>query len=163
MDILPNVGDFRLLDRRCVKALRELRETQRYSKGLFSWIGFQKKGIAFDQADRTAGHSAFSYSALFNLAIEGLTGFTTAPLRLASLLGLVSAVCAFIYLIYILLKAILYGDPVAGYPTIMCVMLFLGSCQLIGIGIIGEYIARIFNESKRRPVYIAESLNGEKI
>lgn len=163
IDVLPNVGDFRLLDRRCIRALRELRETQRYSKGLFSWIGFNKKEILFEQQDRVAGRSSFSYRSLFNLAIEGITSFTTAPLRLASLLGLFTAICSIGYLLFVLIKAIIYGDPVAGYPTIMCVMLFLGSCQLIGLGIIGEYIARIFNESKRRPVYIADSLNGQKI
>ncbi len=163
IDVLPNVGDFRLLDRRCIRALRELRETQRYSKGLFSWIGFNKKEILFEQQDRIAGRSSFSYRSLFSLAIEGITGFTTAPLRIASLLGLFTAVCSIIYLFFVLIKAMIYGDPVAGYPTIMCVMLFFGSCQLIGLGIIGEYIARIFNESKRRPVYIADSLNGKKL
>lgn len=163
IDILPNVGDFRLLDRRCVNALRQIRETQRYSKGLFSWIGFSKKEILYDQADRTAGKSSFNIGSLFNLAIEGITSFTTAPLRLASIFGLLTAVAALTYLVYILIKTLLYGDPVAGYPTIMCVMLFLGGGQLIALGIIGEYIARIFNESKRRPAYIADSLNGRKV
>lgn len=160
IDILPNVGDFRLLDRICVNALRQMRETQRYSKGLFSWIGFRKAEVTFDCADRMNGKSSFSYFSLFNLAIEGITSFTTAPLRLASVIGLTTAFCSIIYLCYVLIRTLLYGDPVAGYPTIMCVMLFLGGCQLIALGIIGEYISRIFNETKRRPAYLVESFNG---
>lgn len=160
IDILPDVGDFRLFDRSCVNALRQLRETQRYSKGLFSWIGFSKKEVVFEADERAGGKSSFSYTALFNLAIEGITSFTTAPLRIASFIGIMTALCAIIYLLYILIRTILYGDPVAGYPTIMCVMLFLGGCQLIALGIIGEYISRIFNESKHRPVYIIDTING---
>jgi len=160
IDILPNVGDFRLLNRKCVNAIRQMRETQRYSKGLFSWIGFRKKEVVFNQRDRINGKSSFSILSLANLAIDGITSFTTAPLRIASVTGVATAFVALIYLVYVLIKFILYGDPVAGYPTIMCVMLFLGGCQLIALGIIGEYIARIFNESKRRPPYIVASFNG---
>lgn len=162
IDILPNVGDFRLLDRICVNALRQMRETERYSKGLFSWIGYRKKEVTFARADRMDGRSSFNYLSLFNLAIDGITSFTTAPLRFASVMGLMTALCAIIYLFYVLIRTLLYGDPVAGYPTIMCVMLFLGGCQLLALGIIGEYISRIFNESKRRPVYLVESFNGRK-
>lgn len=162
IDVLPNVGDFRLLDRICVNALRSMRETQRYTKGLASWIGFRKKEVIFNCDDRTEGRSTFSYLSLLNLAIEGITSFTTAPLRFASVAGLVTALGAMAYLCYVLVRTLLYGDPVAGYPTIMCVMLFLGGCQLIALGIIGEYIARIFVESKRRPVYLVESFNGRK-
>lgn len=159
IDMIPNAGDFRLLDRKCVDALCSLRETQRYSKGLYSWIGFNKKQVEFEVADRQSGKSSFSYRSLFNLAIEGITGFSTAPLRLASLLGFVTAFIALIYLVYIFVKTMIYGDPVAGYPTIMCVMLLLGGAQLLALGIIGEYIARIFNETKRRPPYIIESID----
>lgn len=163
VEVLPNVGDFRLLDRQCVAALRELRESQRYSKGLFSWIGFRKKGIEFECDERTAGASRFSYGKLIALAVDGITGFTTAPLRLASCVGILTALAAMVYLVYVLLKALMYGDPVAGYPTLMCVILFLGGSQLIALGIIGEYIARIFSESKRRPPYIVRDHNGKKI
>ncbi len=163
MDVLPDVGDFRLLDRKCVNAIKQMRETQRYSKGLFSWIGFKKKEILFHQGDRINGKSSFSILSLTNLAIDGITSFTTAPLRLASVTGVATALVALIYLVYVLIKALCHGDPVAGYPTIMCVMLFLGGCQLIALGIIGEYIARIFNESKHRPPYIVESFNGKDV
>ncbi len=162
IDVLPNVGDFRLLDRKCVDALREMRETQRYSKGLFSWIGFRKTEVQFETADRTEGKSSFGYLSLFNLAVEGITSFTTAPLRFASVMGLITAACALVYLVYVFVRTLLYGDPVSGYPTIMCVMLFLGGCQLIALGIIGEYISRIFVESKRRPPYLVEYFSGEK-
>lgn len=160
IDILPNVGDFRLLDRRCVDAVRELRETQRYTKGLFCWIGFKKKPVEFESLDRTEGKSTFNFLSLLGLAIEGITGFTISPLRIASLLGVVVSIVAFIYLVFVIFKTIFYGEPVQGYPTLLCVILFLGGCQLLAIGIIGEYIGRIFNETKRRPPYLVDSYNG---
>lgn len=163
IDMMPNVGDFRLLDRRCVDALRELRETNRYSKGLFCYIGFSKKQVDFDRADRHTGHSSFNLRRLFSLAMEGITGFTTAPLRFASIMGIIVSFTAFVYLFFILFKTIFWGEPVRGYPTIMCVILFLGGCQLLALGIIGEYVGRIFNETKRRPPYIIDRRNGEKV
>lgn len=162
-DILPNVGDFRLLDRRCIYALRELRETQRYTKGLFCWIGFKKKEVVFNRHDREVGKSSFNFRSLFNLAIEGITSFTTAPLRMASFIGFIIAIIAMIYMLVIITKTIIWGDPVQGFPALMCVILFLGGVQLICLGIIGEYIGRIFNETKHRPVYLADEYNNNKI
>lgn len=153
-EVLRNVGDFRLLDRKCINALKQLRENERYTKGLFCWIGYKKKEIMFDRGDRVAGQSNWGYHALFNLAIEGITSFTTAPLRIATFIGLIVAVWALGYMGWIIAKVLIWGDPVQGYPTIMTVMLFLGAIQLISIGILGEYIARIFNESKGRPTYL---------
>lgn len=153
-EILRNVGDFRLLDRKCIDALKLLRENERYTKGLFCWIGYKKKEILFDRGNRFAGKSNWKYHALFNLAIEGITSFTTAPLRIATIIGLIVAVWALGYMGWIIAKVLIWGDPVQGYPTIMSVMLFLGAIQLIAIGILGEYIARIFNESKGRPTYL---------
>ena len=167
-NVLQNVGDFRLLDRKCIDALRQLRESERYTKGLFSWIGFRKKEILFDQEERLYGESHWSLMKLTGFAIEGITSFTTAPLRLATLMGFITGLGAFAYLIYTFVKAIVYGDPVAGYPTLICVMLFLGSVQLICLGIIGEYLGRVFNESKGRPIYLvedyhqAETINGKQ-
>ena len=155
-EMLQNVGDFRLLDRKCINALRQLRESERYTKGLFCWIGFRKKEILFNQEERRFGESHWSLLQLMGFAIEGITSFTTAPLRLATLLGFITGAGAFVYLFYTLVKAIIYGDPVAGYPTLICVMLFLGAVQLICLGIIGEYLGRVFNESKRRPIYLVE-------
>ena len=159
-EVLQNVGDFRLLDRKCVDELCRLRETQRYTKGLFSWIGFKKKQVFFEQNDRNAGESSFSYRKLVNLAIEGITSHTTSPLRFASVMGIVVAVAAMAFLVYVLVKTLVYGDPVAGYPTLICVILFLGGIQLLSLGIIGEYIGRIFLETKGRPPYIVASFNG---
>jgi glycosyltransferase involved in cell wall biosynthesis len=157
-EVLQNVGDFRLLDRKCINALRDLREGERYTKGMYCWIGFKKKEIRFDTHDRIAGVSKWSYSSLLNLAIEGITSFTTAPLRMASVMGFTVAIGALFYMIWVIIKAIVWGEPVTGYPTIMTVMLFLGAVQLISIGILGEYVGRIFNETKRRPVYVISQL-----
>ena len=159
-NVLQNVGDFRLLDRKCIEALRQLRESERYTKGLYSWIGFRKKDVLFDQEDRRYGESHWSLLKLTAFAIEGITSFTTAPLRLATLLGFLTGAGAIVYLIYTLVKAIIYGDPVAGYPTLICVMLFLGAVQLICLGIIGEYLGRVFNEAKHRPIYLVEDYHA---
>lgn len=153
-DILQNVGDFRLLDRKCIEALRELRETERYTKGMFCWIGFRKKEVVFDRGDRAAGQSNWNFWSLFNLAIEGITSFTTAPLRLATMVGAVVAFAAFLFLLFYVGKRLIIGDPVQGFTTLAAIMLFLGGIQLLTIGILGEYIGRIFNETKRRPVYV---------
>lgn len=160
-DMLRNVGDFRLLDRKCNDALRSMRESERYTKGLFCWIGYNKKEITFDRGDRVAGKSNWNYRSLFNLAIEGITSFTTAPLRFASLVGFIIAIWALCYMLWIVTKVLIWGDPVSGYPTIMTVILFLGSIQLIAVGILGEYIGRIYNEVKRRPVYIINELKSK--
>lgn len=153
-DMLENVGDFRLLDRKCILALQRLRESERYTKGLFCWIGFRKKEIIFDRADREHGESHWSFWQLFSLAIEGIVSFTTAPLRLATILGSMVAFFAICFLIWVILKALIWGDPVAGYPSLLSVILFLGATQLIAIGILGEYIGRIFLQTKERPVYL---------
>lgn len=162
IDVLQNVGDFRLLDRRCIESLKELRETQRYTKGLFCWIGYRKKAIEFATVDRTDGKSSFTFAKLFELAMDGITGFTTSPLRIASILGIVVSFVAFMYLCFVIAKTIFWGESVQGYPTLLCVILFLGGCQLLAIGIIGEYIGRIFNETKNRPNYLIDSYNGHK-
>ncbi len=162
VEVLPNVGDFRLLDRKCIEALRHLRETERYTKGMYCWIGFRKKEVYFEQGDRQEGQSTWNYHSLFNLAINGITSFTTAPLRFATFLGLAVSLLAFLYMCYILIKTIFYGDPVQGFPTLMTAILFLGGVQLVSLGIIGEYIGRIFIESKNRPVYIVNDYEGRK-
>lgn len=156
IDMLPNVGDFRLLDRKCIDTLKDLREKERYTKGLFAWIGFKKKELIFERHDRKKGQSGWNYVGLFRLAINGITSFTTAPLRVATVLGIIVSISAFVYMCSIFTKALFWGDPVAGYPSLMVVILFLGGIQLLCIGIIGEYLAKIFNESKNRPVYVVE-------
>lgn len=160
-DILQNVGDFRLLDRSCINALKRLREKERYSKGLFCWIGYKKKEILFNRGDRVAGESSWSFWGLLNLAIEGITSFTTAPLRLATISGFIIAFISFLYGLYFISKTLLFGEPVQGFTTTIVVVLFLGGIQLLAIGILGEYIGRIFTETKNRPVYIASEYNDE--
>jgi glycosyltransferase involved in cell wall biosynthesis len=139
-----------------------MRETERNTKGMYSWIGFRKKGIYYQQKERQEGQSKWGIMSLINLALNGIMSYTTAPLRLASILGLIVSTVAFAYLIYIIVMTNLYGDPVQGYPTIMVTMLFLGGVQLLSLGILGEYIARIFNEVKGRPGYFISSYNGKK-
>lgn len=163
MPIQQDTGDFRLLDRICINAMKQLRESQRYTKGMFSWIGFRKKELLFDQQCRIAGESKWNFFKLLNLAVEGITSFTVAPLRIASVSGAIVSLLAFIYGIYIFVTNLIYDDPVDGFPTIMVTILFLGGVQLLSIGIIGEYLGRIFNETKKRPVYFARSYNGQKI
>lgn len=163
IEVLPNVGDFRLLDRSCINALKKLRESERYTKGMFCWIGFKKKEILFDRGDRVAGKSAWNFWSLFSLAIEGITSFTTSPLRISSIFGFIVSIAAFIYMLFIIIKTVVFGEPVQGFPTIVTLILFLGGVQLISIGILGEYISRIFNESKQRPTYLIREYNGQKI
>ncbi len=162
MDVLPNVGDFRLLDRKCINALRQMRESGRYTKGMYCYIGFKKVGVEFETQNRISGTSSMSYRKLANLALEGVTSFTTAPLRWATFIGIIVSLFAFAYMVFVILKAALYGDPVRGYPTLLTVILFLGGVQLFTIGIIGEYLAKVFVEVKNRPVYFVRDYNGEK-
>lgn len=154
VDVLPNVGDFRLLDRKVVDAIRGMRESQRYTKGLYCWVGFKKTGVVFQTADRVAGETHMSAGRLINLALEGITSYTTAPLRLATVLGFIISVLAICYMVYIVCKTLIYGEPIQGFPTLICTILFLGGCQLLALGIIGEYIGKIYTESKCRPPYI---------
>jgi polyisoprenyl-phosphate glycosyltransferase len=151
-----DTGDFRLLDRRCVEALREFRESQRYTKGLFSWIGFTKKEIMYDRDPRAAGETKWNYPRLINLAIDGITTFTTAPLRFASVLGFLVSFAAFVYIAFLVVRTLLFGSDIAGYPSMMAVVLFLGGVQLLSLGVIGEYVGRIFIETKRRPLYFVQ-------
>lgn len=160
-DVLQNVGDFRLLDRQCIEALKKLRESERYTKGMFCWIGYKKKEIIFDRGDRAVGKSNWNFWSLINLAIEGITSFTTAPLRFAAIIGAIIAFAAFCFMVFYIAKTLFIGDPVQGFTTLISVMLFLGGIQLLAIGILGEYIGRIFNETKKRPVYLVEKYEGK--
>ncbi len=161
--IQGNTGDFRLLDKRAVDAVKKMRETQRYTKGMFSWIGFNKKEILFDRDPRVAGETKWSYLKLFNLAIEGLTSFTTAPLRLSAFLGFIVSFFAFFYMAWIIIKTLIWSEPVVGYPSMMAVLLFIGGIQLLSLGVLGEYLGRVFNETKRRPLYFVAEHNDEKV
>ena len=145
-----------MLDRRCIEALRQFRESQRNTKAIFSWVGYKKKEILYDRDPRAAGTIKQSPRTLINLAIDGITSFTTAPLRISAVLGFLIAFLASIYILYLLIRP-LFGVPTgAGYSSLMAVILFLGGVQLLSLGVIGEYIARIFSETKQRPPYLVE-------
>ena len=163
IEVLPNVGDFRLLDKQCILTLRKLRESERYTKGMFCWIGYKKTSVEFEQGERVAGTSSWNFMSLFKLAIEGIVSFTTFPLKLATIVGFIISMLAFLYMVYIIAKTIIWGEIVAGFPTLLCAILFIGGFQLVCIGVIGEYLGRVFNETKNRPAYIAKEYNGEKV
>jgi glycosyltransferase involved in cell wall biosynthesis len=162
--IQQDTGDFRLLSRRCIEALRQFRESQRYTKGMFSWIGYKKKEILYDRDPRAAGVTKWNYFKLINFAIDGITSFTTAPLRISSVLGILISFASFIYILFLVIRTTFYGSDLAGYPSMMAVILFLGGIQLLSLGVIGEYIGRIFNETKNRPLYFVEEYHqsGDK-
>lgn len=157
VDIPPGVGDFRLLSRPAVDALMQLRERNRYMKGLYAWVGFSYVELPYKREARHAGHSKWPFTKLLGLAIDGITSFSTAPLRIASIVGLITALGAFTYGLVIAVKTIVYGDPVAGFPALMVTITFLGSIQLLAIGLLGEYLGRMFVETKRRPLYLVRT------
>ncbi len=150
-------GDFRLLSRRALDALKGLRERHRFMKGLFGWVGFRQVGVPYDRAPRAAGRTKWNYWKLWNFALEGITSFSAAPLKVATYVGVLTALAAFAYGVWIVVKTLLWGDPVAGYPSLMTVILFLGGIQLIALGLIGEYLGRLYEESKQRPLYLVDT------
>lgn len=162
VDVLPNVGDFRLLDRKCIDALRLMRETDRYTKGLYCLIGFRKTYVEFETQDRVSGSSSWTLRGLIALAIEGIMSFTIAPLRLATWVGAITATGAFLYALYFLIKTMVVGDPVHGFPTLVILILFFGGAQLLALGVLGEYVGRIFHESKHRPNYFVQTYYSAK-
>ena len=154
--IPADTGDFRLLSPRAVAALRQLRERHRFMKGLFGWVGFEQVAIPYHREARVAGKSKFNLWRLWNFALEGVTSFSTAPLRVATYLGVITAALAFVYALWIVVKAMFWGDPVAGWPTMMTVILLLGGAPLMALGVIGEYLGRLYEESKQRPLYLVD-------
>lgn len=163
VSIPKDTGDFRLMSRRSVLALMQLREEHRFMKGLFAWVGFPAKPLYYRRDARAAGQTKWNYWNLWNFAIEGVTSFTVAPLKVATYMGLVVAALSLTYALFVIWKALAYGDAVKGYPSLMAVILFLGGVQLISVGIVGEYVGRIFNEVKRRPLYLVNRLLPSKL
>lgn len=161
VEIPADTGDFRLLDRRCIDALCQMRESQRNTKALYCLIGFKKKQIFYHQVERQYGKTKWSFLRLLNLAIDGVTSFTNAPLRISLILGFVISFLAFVYMLFIIVKTLFWGEPTTGFPTLAVLILFCGGIQLIVLGVLGEYIGRIFSETKGRPLYFVSSFNGE--
>jgi len=158
--IPENVGDYRLLSKRCYNVIKTLPERRRFMKGLFSWVGFPTVTIYYERQKRVAGETKFNYWKLWNFAIEGITSFSTMPLRVATYLGVLTAMLSFLYAFYLVIDTLLFGNNVKGYPSIMTVILFFSGVQLIFLGVIGEYISRVHDEVKARPLYIVESVRG---
>jgi glycosyltransferase involved in cell wall biosynthesis len=151
-----DTGDFRLLSRRAVDALKQVRERQRFMKGLFTWVGYRQLAVVYHRDARHAGATKWNYWRLWNFAIDGITSFSGAPLKLATYIGLATALLAFVFALWVFGKALLFGDPVRGYPSLMLAVLFLGGVQLMALGIIGEYLGRLYVESKQRPLYLVD-------
>lgn len=158
VDIPSDTGDFRLMTRRAVQAVGQLREEHRFMKGLFAWVGFPSVPLHYRRDARAAGTTTWNYWKLWNFALEGITSFTVAPLKVATYLGLSVAVLALLFAGFVVWKALVFGDPVRGYPSLKAVTLFLGGVQLISVGLLGEYVGRIFNEVKQRPLYLVNRL-----
>ncbi|MEY2335293.1 glycosyltransferase family 2 protein [Acidithiobacillus ferrianus] len=154
VEIPPDTGDFRLLSRPVLDTLRTLPERRRFMKGLFAWVGFRSTNIYYHRAPRHTGKTTWNYWRLWNFAVEGITSFSQVPLQLAAYLGVLVSLLAFLYAIWLVARTLVYGNPVKGYPSIMVTLLFLGGVQLMALGVIGEYLGRIYEESKQRPVYL---------
>lgn len=162
IEIQKDTGDFRLLDRRCVNALKKLRESQRNTKSMFSWIGYKKKEVLYDRDARVAGKTKWNYMKLIDLAIDGITSFTTSPLRLATWVAIPTFLVLGIYFIYIIIKCIITNTFIQAFQAIILLILFFSGIQILLFGIMGEYLGRIFTESKNRPLYLVDEYNGEK-
>ncbi|HIZ71063.1 MAG TPA: glycosyltransferase family 2 protein [Candidatus Atopostipes pullistercoris] len=161
-DVHQGAGDFRLLDRNCIEALKRIRENERNTKGMYAYIGFRKKALEYEEAERVAGETKWKFGELLKLAIDGITSYSTVPLRVWSVVGLIISFFSFIFLFIELFKAIVYGSDVAGYPTLIAAIVFLGGIQLISLGAIGEYLARVFIETKNRPAYFVREASMEE-
>ena len=157
--IPEDTGDFRLLSRRAVDAVKQLREQHRFMKGLFAWIGYSQKAVPYQRDPRFAGQTKWNYWRLWTFALEGFTSFTIAPLKLSSYLGLLASLAAFLYALGIIYRTLVFGDAVRGYPSLMVVILFFGGVQLMALGVIGEYLGRMFNETKGRPLYFIKGFH----
>jgi glycosyltransferase involved in cell wall biosynthesis len=162
VSIPANVGDFRLMSRRVVDEVNRLSERNRYMKGILAWPGFEQVTMLYDRQPRTSGTSKWNYRQLSSLAVSGITAFSNKPLRLASWVGTMVAISTFFYGLWVLLRTLLFGDPVSGYPSLMLVILFLGGIQLLTIGILGEYVGRIFTEVKNRPSYVVREAHSRE-
>lgn len=162
VEIQKDTGDFRLLDKRCVNALKKLRESQRCSKSMFSWIGYNKKEVRYDRDPRIAGKTKWNYKKLVDLAIDGITAFTTSPLRVSTFLSIPTFLAFLIYLIYVIVEAVKLSTGIQAIQVLILLILFFFGTMMLLIGIVGEYLGRIFNETKNRPLYFVDEYNGEK-
>ena len=157
-EIVDGARDYRLMTRQMVDSILSLKEVSRFSKGIFSWVGYQTKWLEYENVERVAGETKWSFWKLLIYSIDGIIGFSTAPLAIASVAGVIVCALAFLMLLYFLLKTLIWGDPVAGFPALICIILLLGGIQLFSIGILGQYLSKTYLESKKRPIYIAKEI-----
>ena len=162
VEIQEDTGDFRLLDKRCVNALKKLRESQRNTKSMFSWIGYKKKEVLYDRDPRVAGSTKWNYVKLMDLAIDGITSLTTSPLRISTFIAIPTFIVLFVYFVYVIAKSFIIHEAIQAFQAIILLILFFSGIQILLFGIIGEYLGRIFNETKNRPLYLVNEYNGEK-
>lgn len=155
-EIVDGARDYRLMSRKMVSAVLSLREYSRFSKGIFSWVGFKTKWLKYENIERAAGKTSWSFWGLFWYALEGIIGFSTAPLAVSSILGFVLCIASFVFIIFIIVKTLIFGDRAVGYPSLMCTIMFIGGVQLLCMGILGQYLSKTYLEVKRRPVYIVK-------
>ena len=153
-DIVDGARDFRMMKRDMVNAILSMPEYNRFTKGIFGWVGFKTKWIEFENVERAAGETKWSFWKLFRYALEGIIAFSTVPLTIVSLIGVIVCIIAFLFLLFVVIRATIFGDPVAGWPSLICVISFLGGIQLLGIGVVGMYLSKTYLETKKRPIYI---------
>lgn len=159
IELVEGATDYRVMTRQVVDSILELSEYNRFSKGLFHWVGFNTKWIPYENIERVAGETTWSFWGLVQYSIEGIVAFTTIPLSISTFIGTIISIIAFIYMIFIVIRYLIYSDPVQGYPTIMCVILFLGGIQLLSIGVLGKYLEKTYVETKNRPIFIVKESN----
>lgn len=159
VEIVDGARDYRIMTRQMVDAILSMQEYHRFSKGIFAWVGFKTKYIEFENVERVAGETKWSFWKLVGYAIEGIVAFTTAPLRVATIAGILVSMFGFLYMLFIVIKALVFGDPVAGYPSLICIITLLGGMQLLFLGILGEYLAKTYMETKKRPIYIIKEID----
>ncbi len=159
IDLVDGARDYRLMNRKFVNALLAIEEYNRFSKGIFGWVGFKTKWIEFENVERVAGETKWSFWKLFKYSLEGIVAFSTTPLDIASIAGIVSCVIALCMVVFVVLRRLIFGDPVAGWASIVSVILFLGGIQLLCMGILGQYLAKTYLETKKRPIYIVAETN----
>ena len=153
-DIVDGARDFRMMKRDMVNAILSMPEYNRFTKGIFGWVGFKTKWIEFENVERAAGETKWSFWKLFRYALEGIIAFSTVPLMIVSLIGVIVCIIAFLFLLFVVIRAVIFGDPVAGWPSLICVISFLSGIQLLGIGVVGMYLSKTYLETKKRPIYI---------
>lgn len=161
-EIVDGARDFQMMNRRVVEAILSLGEYNRFSKGIFGWIGFKKKWLEYENIERVAGETKWSFWKLFLYAIEGIVAFSTAPLVISSVIGLICCILALVMIAVVIVRTLIFGDPTSGWPSLVCIMLLLSGIQMLGIGIVGQYLAKTYLETKRRPIYLIGQTNIKK-